>query len=65
MITSLNGKANTANSFWMLYTTDGEMANSEWGTIAFEGLVLGSAVLGAEALTVAVGEYYVWSYQSF
>ena len=65
MITSLNGKANPADwSYcWMLYTSDSSMASTEYGTYEYEGQILGSAVLGAEALPVADGGIYVWVYQ--
>lgn len=65
MITSLNGTANTTNSYWMLYTSDASNANAEWGTYEYNGETLGSAVLGASALVVAQGETYVWVYQTF
>ena len=65
MITSLNGKANPADwSYcWMLYTSDSSMASTEYGTYEYEGQILGSAVLGAEALPVVDGGIYVWVYQ--
>ena len=67
MVTSIHGVENDAdyNPCWMLYTTDGEMSNTAWGTITYGDETLGSAVLGAEALVVAEGEIYVWSYQGF
>ena len=67
MVTSINGKANAADwsASWMLYTSDEEMANTAWGTYEYEGQTLGSAIVGAEALPVADGEIYIWSYQSF
>jgi hypothetical protein len=67
MITGINGKSNAADysSCWMLYTSDAELANSEWGTISYAGQTLGSAIVGADTLTVAAGAYYIWSYQSF
>ena len=67
MVTSINGKANAADwsASWMLYTSDAEMANTAWGTYEYEGQTLGSAIVGAEALPVADGEIYIWSYQSF
>ena len=65
MVTSIDGRANTANSYWMLYTSDAEFSNAEWGTITYEGMTLGSAVLGAETLPVTQGAYYAWSYQTF
>ena len=67
MITSVEGKANAADfsACWMLYTSDVEMSNAEWGTITVGEKTLGSAIVGAEALPIAAGELYVWSYQSF
>lgn len=67
MVTSINGKANTADfsGCWMLYTSDSEMANTEWGTVEYDGKTLGSAILGAESLTVVESGLYVWEYQSF
>ncbi len=65
MITSLNGTANTTNSYWMLYTSDAANANAEWGTYEYNGETLGSAVLGAGELVVTQGETYVWVYQTF
>ncbi len=32
MVTSINGISNTSNSYWMLYTSDTDNANSDWGT---------------------------------
>ena len=67
MVTELNGKANAADfsGCWMLYTSDAEMSNAEWGTVEYEGKTLGSAILGAEALTVTAGEIYIWEYVIF
>jgi len=67
MLTSLNGKANTADfsRCWMLYTSDAELANSEWGTYTYEGVTLGSAIVGANMLPVVKDEVYVWYYASF
>ena len=67
MITAINGKANPADfsSCWMLYTSDTELANSEWGTCTYEGAELGSAIVGANALPVLEGAVYVWSYVAF
>ncbi len=67
MITEINGKANAAdfNPCWMLYTSDEGMASSAWGTYSYEKEALGSATLGADALTVKEGEFYVWVYQDF
>ena len=65
MMESINGKANGNNSFWMLYTSDSEMANTSWGTVEYNGATFGSAILGADALEAVAGEYYVWVYTVF
>ena len=67
MVTSIEGKANAADfsACWMLYTSDAEMSNTEWGTITIGEKTLGSAIVGAEALPVVVGVLYVWDYQTF
>ena len=67
MVSSIEGKANPADwsAYWMLYTSDTEMSNTEWGTISYNGNIYGSAILGAEGLTVCAGEYYIWSYDTF
>ena len=67
MVTAINGKENAADwSFcWMLYTSDSEMANSEWGTFTYNENVYGSAILGAEAMPVIDGAYYIWAYVAF
>ena len=67
MLSSLENKANPADfsSCWMLYTSHAEMSNAEWGTVTYEDNTYGSAIVGADSLTVLAGEYYVWSYQTF
>lgn len=67
MVAEINGKANTADfsGCWMLYTSDTEMSNSEWGTVEYDGQTFASAILGVETLTVVEGGLYIWSYQSF
>ena len=67
MVTEINGVANTANynPCWMLYTSDAELSNTAWGTVEFNNQTYGSAVVGAESLTVIAEGYYIWSYQSF
>ena len=65
MVVQIGTTKNTTNSFWMLYTTDAENANAQWGTFEWNGEMLGSAILGAETLVVKQGETYVWVYQSF
>ncbi len=65
MVTSINGKSNTTNSYWMLYTNDTENSNEAWGTFEHEGQIYGSATLGAQTLAVKQGCIYVWAYQTF
>ena len=67
MIVSINGQANAEDfsACWMLFTTDAELSNTAWGTVEYAGKTLGSAIVGAEALPLKAGEYYVWVYQSF
>lgn len=65
MVTAINGKSNTTNSYWMLYTNDSENANSSWGTYEYEGATYGSATLGAEELVVKENCVYIWAYQTF
>lgn len=67
MVTSVNGKENAADfsSCWMLYTSDTEMSNTNWGTIDCDGKTLASAIVGADTLTVISGGVYVWEYQTF
>lgn len=67
MVTEINGKINATDfSYcWMLYTSDAELSNDAWGTVSYEGKTYGSAIVGAETLTVSAGELYIWSYQGF
>ena len=65
MIVELNGTKQTPSSYWMLYTSDEESANEQWGTFEYEGEVLGSAVSGAGELAVKEGCLYIWAFESF
>ncbi|MBE5747384.1 MAG: DUF4430 domain-containing protein [Clostridiales bacterium] len=67
MVTSINGVANDADfdPCWMIYTSDSEMASTAWGSVEYNGQTFGSAVVGAEALTVIQGGIYIWVYQGF
>ena len=65
MVTKMNGTSNSTNSYWMLYTTDTENANTSWGTYEYNGETLGSAALGVGELVVKNGATYVWTYQTF
>ena len=66
MIQSIDGKSNAADwsACWLLYISDAELSNAEWGTMEYKGDTYGSAILGASALTVEAGVVYVWGYQS-
>lgn len=65
MVTSLNGTKNGTNSYWMLYTSDENNANTAWGSFDYEGETLGSATLGVADILIVAGETYAWVYQSF
>ena len=67
MITSVNGIANAADfsACWMLYTSDAENSAAMYGTVEFEGVEYGSAMLGAESLPVKAGEIYIWVLVTF
>ncbi|MDE6791331.1 MAG: DUF4430 domain-containing protein [Clostridia bacterium] len=65
MVTEINGKSQTLNSYWMLYTSDTENASTEWGTFEYEENLYGSATSGVESLVVKEGCIYIWAYQTF
>ena len=67
MVSSVNGIENPADwsSCWMLYTSDTDNANTAWGEVEYKGEVYGSAILGAETLTVKDGCLYIWIFQAF
>ena len=67
MITSINGIENPADysSCWMLYTSDSDFSSSEWGTVEYQGVEYGSAILGAEALVIKPEQTYIWVFKSF
>ena len=67
MVSSIGGIANAADysQCWMLYTSDADNANSAWGTVEYEGVEYGSAVVGAESLTIKPGCLYIWVFMSF
>ena len=67
MVTAIEGKENAADwsACWMLYTSDAELANTDWGTVEYNGETYGSAIVGAGALEVIEGGIYIWSYHSF
>lgn len=65
MVTSINGISQTTNTYWMLYTSDTDNANTAWGTYEYENQTLGSASLGAKDLKVKDGCIYVWVFTKF
>ena len=67
MITSINGIDNPTDwsSCWMLYTSDETLSNASWGTVEYEGKQYGSAVSGAEKLTIKPDQLYIWVFKSF
>lgn len=67
MITSINGKANTADYSvcWMLYTDDAELSNTAWGTVEIDGKIYASAISGANDMAIKDGATYVWVYKAF
>lgn len=65
MVVSIDGKANTSNSFWMLYCDDEENSNATWGTVEYNGKTFASAAFGATELPLKDGVTYIWTYQTF
>lgn len=67
MITSINGIENPKDfSYcWMLYTSDADMANSAWGTVLYNEVEYGSAILGADKLEIKADNLYIWVYKQF
>ncbi len=61
-ITSINGRANTNEYYWMLYTSDEEFSTTEYGTVDYNGQQYGQASYGADSLVVKEGEIYIWAY---
>ncbi len=64
MLTTLNGVSNTATSYWMLYTSAADYANTAWGAVEYNGATYGSAFVGVKALPAVEGETYIWSYET-
>ncbi len=65
MIISINGRKGNANTYWMLYTSDAQNSNAQWGSCVCEGETYYSASYGFEQLVVKDGELYIWTLQSF
>ncbi len=63
MITSINGIKNS-DKYWMLYTSDAEKANPVWGIIEYDKKEIGSAVCGADELTIKPETLYIWVYKA-
>ena len=63
-ITSINGKKQAGNSYWMLYTSDLDYASTSY-TVTYEGRDYGQAITGASSLPVKEGETYIWFYESY
>ena len=65
MIISINEKANSLNSYWMLYTDDPNNSNKAWGTYEYKDKLYYSATLGATDLHINKEYTYIWVYQTF
>ena len=65
MVTKIGNKANTANSYWMLYTSDEEMSDTSWRSYTYNDEIFGLGNFGANNLTAVKGETYIWVYESF
>ena len=67
MITSINAIENPADfsKCWMLYTSDSDNSGNAWGTIEYEGKECGSAVVGAESITLKPEHLYIWVFKSY
>ena len=63
-IVSVNGKANSTNSYWMIYTSDSENADAA-NNAEYDGKLYGSASVGISSLIVKEGETYILYYQTF
>ena len=62
MVTEINGIENGANynPCWMIYTSDSEMASTEWGSVEYDGQVCGGAIVGINELTVIKYGIYIF-----
>ena len=67
MVTAINGIENGKdyNPCWMIYTSDNEMASTEWGGVEYDGQLCGGAIVGVNELTVIKGGIYIFVYQGF
>ena len=65
-VTSINGRANTDNGYWLLYTdiTEKTLATSDF-TYEYEGKTLNSALYGAAEMPILRNQIYVWVYSIF
>ena len=66
MVVSINGLSNAQDwsACWMLYTDDADVSDTAY-SIEYTGKIYGSALYGAESLTVKSGKTYIWIYQTF
>ena len=65
MLISVNGKSNSLNEFWMIYSDDESNYNFDWGTLEYKGKTYGSVIYGAGELPLTDGATYILIYQSF
>lgn len=63
-VDSINGTANTSNTYWLIYSNDEEYTTDDF-TIEYEGEIYGLTTLGVTELPVKEGCVYVWYYQTF
>ena len=64
-VTSINDKTAGLTESWMIYTSDKDNSNSEWGTVTYKEVVYNSASTGASSLIIIEGETYIFALQSF
>lgn len=64
-ITKINDVEEGMGEYWILYTTDADNSNTEWGSYEYDGKTLGSATLGVSNLIIKNGETYVWVLQKY
>lgn len=67
MISEINGLKNPTDwSYcWMIYTNDVEFSNNTWGSVTYNDIDCGSAILGVEDLPLTANCYYVIDYTYF
>lgn len=65
MVTEMNGKAQTAKKYWMLYSDDGDYTDRAWGELEYNSKIYCSVSVGAGELPVKRGCTYIWAYRGF